>query len=437
MNEESFKKVLYLIFKVLIKNNGFLSQLEIFKYVRILLGKSFNIKETDLTVKLGQGKNEDFKDILNFTLTILCELDLVSEKMENKSFYFKWNSMKGFYKKYNEMFKKDKEYEISESIEHRSQIYTRYFLLYLYKNKDKGITSNDIDGLISKCGLDGQFRYAEKIHVILHFISFIDRVAPNKEAYYQLFTLVKDKNGIHQGTGGFSSVINPNQVLYKINEGMFQDEIFVNKTLNEQELIALAESFNMSILSKGIELNEKNDSDDENQKDDSNFIDINSGDGINGSGSKNMLLQKKTDSSNKSNYLSNQPGLLYYRMSTEAFNNENDDVGFAMLRGINWVYYIKKLHCIIGRKPMKYNKPTNPTNTTWEIDVDLSYGKKISKQHALIVYNFIVGSFEIKNLSKKFPIKVNGELMNYNEEMPLLSKSYINIGNQDFYFLLP
>ena len=31
MNEESFKKVLYLIFKVLIKNNGYLSQLEIFK----------------------------------------------------------------------------------------------------------------------------------------------------------------------------------------------------------------------------------------------------------------------------------------------------------------------------------------------------------------------------------------------------------------------
>ena len=125
------------------------------------------------------------------------------------------------------------------------------------------------------------------------------------------------------------------------------------------------------------------------------------------------------------------------KMPLEKFKNENSDVGFAMLRGVNWIYYIKKLHCIIGRRPMKYNKPTNPTNTFWEFDVDLGPGKKISKQHALIVYNFTVGSFEIKNLSKKFTIKVNGELMNYNEEMPLLSKSLIVIGNQEFYFLLP
>ena len=70
MNEESFKKVLYLIFKVLIKNNGYLSQLEIFKDVINLLWKSFGIKDTDLNVKLGQGKSEDFKDILNFALPI-------------------------------------------------------------------------------------------------------------------------------------------------------------------------------------------------------------------------------------------------------------------------------------------------------------------------------------------------------------------------------
>ena len=70
--------------------------------------------------------------------------------MENKSFYFKWNSMKGFYKKYSEMFKNEKDYDISESIEHRSQIYTRYFLLFLYKNKEKGICSREIDNLITK-----------------------------------------------------------------------------------------------------------------------------------------------------------------------------------------------------------------------------------------------------------------------------------------------
>ncbi len=125
------------------------------------------------------------------------------------------------------------------------------------------------------------------------------------------------------------------------------------------------------------------------------------------------------------------------KIAKDKFNTENSDVGFALLRGANWVYCIKKLHCIIGRRPMKYNRQTNPVRTTWDIDVDLGPVKKVSKQHALILYNFQIGSFEIKNISKKFTIKVNGELMNYNEEMPLLNKSVIVIGNQEFYFLLP
>lgn len=434
MNEESFKKVLYLIFKVLIKNNGYLSQLEIFKDVINLLWKSFGIKDSDLNVKLGQGKSEDFKDILNFALPILCELDLVSEKMENKSFYFKWNSMKGFYKKYSEMFKNNKEYDISESIEHRAQIYTRYLLLFLYKNKEKGICSKEIDNLISKCGLEGQFRYAEKIHVILHFINFIDRVAPNKESYYQLFT-IKDKNGTETNSG-----VNPDQILYKINQNIFKDDIYMNKELDEQEIITMADNFNTKILSKGIELNEKTE-ETEDEVDElnmySNIEIMNS----NNNTSNNTFLHKKTTDPMSNNLpkleASLSKGITSIKMPLDKFKNENSDVGFAMLRGVNWIYYIKKLHCIIGRRPMKYNKPTNPTNTSWEFDVDLGPGKKISKQHALIVYNFTVGSFEIKNLSKKFSIKVNGELMNYNEEMPLLSKSLIVIGNQEFYFLLP
>ena len=44
MNEETFKKILYLIFKVIIKNNGFLSQLEIFRDVRYLMNQYFSIK---------------------------------------------------------------------------------------------------------------------------------------------------------------------------------------------------------------------------------------------------------------------------------------------------------------------------------------------------------------------------------------------------------
>ena len=113
------------------------------------------------------------------------------------------------------------------------------------------------------------------------------------------------------------------------------------------------------------------------------------------------------------------------------------DEGFAMLRCANWGYYIKKLYCIIGYKPIKHDNISNKCYTTWEVDVDLGHIKNVSKQHALIVYNFQIKSFEIKNLSKKFSIRVNGVQMNYNEEMPLSHKSVINIGNQEFFFLLP
>ena len=130
------------------------------------------------------------------------------------------------------------------------------------------------------------------------------------------------------------------------------------------------------------------------------------------------------------------------KINISRLNTENEDIGFALLRGNNWLYYMKKLYCILGRTPIKNGITLNNTNsdigsTTWLVDVDLGQNRKISKQHALIVYNFNTSSFEIKNLSKKIPIKVNGEYLSYNEEMPLSSKSSIVIGNQEFYFLLP
>ena len=149
-----------------------------------------------------------------------------------------------------------------------------------------------------------------------------------------------------------------------------------------------------------------------------------------------------------------------YKVSLNNFNADNEEVGFALLRGSNWCYYIKKLFCIIGRAPIKYGVALNSTasgitnvntsntitssyltnnlgNTTWHVDVDLGQTRKVSKQHALIAYNFNISSFEITNLSKKYPIKVNGELINYGEDMPLTSKTLISVANQEFYFLLP
>ena len=149
--------------------------------------------------------------------------------------------------------------------------------------------------------------------------------------------------------------------------------------------------------------------------------------------------------------------------------SETEDCGFALLKGNNWNYYMKKLNCIIGRAPPNIignsskflnqflsidllgintfsvvdanssnDQNGNKTGySNWYVDIDLGQNKKISKQHALIIYNFQTCSFEIKNLSKKCPIKVNGELLKYNEEIPLSSKSVIHIGNHEFYFMLP
>ena len=56
MDEENLKKVLYLILKVVIKNNGFISQLEIFKDVRNLMLKQFNVRESDFLIKIEKSR---------------------------------------------------------------------------------------------------------------------------------------------------------------------------------------------------------------------------------------------------------------------------------------------------------------------------------------------------------------------------------------------
>jgi len=40
--------------------------------------------------------------------------------------------------------------------------------------------------------------------------------------------------------------------------------------------------------------------------------------------------------------------------------NEAEECGFALLRGNNWNYFMKKLYCIIGRAPP--NKLANSSN---------------------------------------------------------------------------
>jgi hypothetical protein len=54
------------------------------------------------------------------------------------------------------------------------------------------------------------------------------------------------------------------------------------------------------------------------------------------------------------------------------------------------------------------------------------------------VYNFEKEIFEIKNLSKKYPLYVNGDpLYQKDHPLPLGSKDVVSVGGETFVFLLP
>ncbi|KAL4436215.1 hypothetical protein ABPG74_018199 [Tetrahymena malaccensis] len=109
-------------------------------------------------------------------------------------------------------------------------------------------------------------------------------------------------------------------------------------------------------------------------------------------------------------------------------------VAFALLKGRTWQFYIQKLQIIIGRSLI--NLPQKKMN--WHIDLEVGASKKVSRQHAVILYNFEQKRFEIKCLSKKFHIKVDNNLYSIKDDpVPLKNKSLITVGNEHFYFFLP
>jgi hypothetical protein len=113
-------------------------------------------------------------------LTILCELALVSQKMENKSFYFKWNGFKGFRKRYLlEFLNSEIKFDLSESFEQRVQVYTRTLLLTLFQRGDAGISIDVTEDLMKQCGIENQYKHVEKIHAILKFMDFMIKESSN------------------------------------------------------------------------------------------------------------------------------------------------------------------------------------------------------------------------------------------------------------------
>ena len=105
--------------------------------------------------------------------------------------------------------------------------------------------------------------------------------------------------------------------------------------------------------------------------------------------------------------------------------------GYALLRGFNWTYLLANTHIIIGRKP-------SSSNSQWLVDLDLGPSKYIARQHALIAFNFNSQKFEIRCLTHKGRIKVNGKAYKYQDgAIQLKHKSVISIQKTSFLFILP
>ena len=99
-----------------------------------------------------------------------------------------------------------------------------------------------------------------------------------------------------------------------------------------------------------------------------------------------------------------------------------------------------KLYCIIGRSPVNYKKKGKQlgVKVVWYVDVDLGHLRKVSRQHALIIFNFERECFEIKCLSRKYPVLLNREAINFTDEArPLKSGDIVAISSESFFFMLP
>jgi len=121
-----------------------------------------------------------------------------------------------------------------------------------------------------------------------------------------------------------------------------------------------------------------------------------------------------------------------------------DNSGFAMFKGRTWRYFMPKLYCVIGRSPLNYKasaKKIEKVKVVWHVDIDLATfanQKKVSRQHALVAFNFHRQHFEIKCLSRKYPVMVNRQTLAFGEEpRPLKSGDIVAVAQESFFFMLP
>eukprot|EP00742_Colponemidia_sp_Colp-10_P003283 GILJ01003494.1.p1 GENE.GILJ01003494.1~~GILJ01003494.1.p1 ORF type:complete len:425 (+),score=54.97 GILJ01003494.1:215-1489(+) len=111
-----------------------------------------------------------------------------------------------------------------------------------------------------------------------------------------------------------------------------------------------------------------------------------------------------------------------------------EKVGFAKLQGSAWTCLVRKCHTILGRA----SRRCATARGLWQVDVDLGTDRRVSRQHAVISFNFETRAFEIRCLSKLHSIQVNGKQIRREDgPVALSSRSLIRINDELMYFLLP
>lgn len=439
MIDDKYEQVLYSVCKSLINSETMLSRLELYREVINCMVNMFGESEPIKNIQIC-GKVEEFTNVLDFCLIILTELGLIQKKSENMpnsnvtSFNFKWNGIKGFTRKYlssEGIINTSKLFEELTSKEKQLQIFTRIFISYLIMNVNSAIDIEFTRHLTDKCKLNGFEYQVDKIISTLLFISFISTNSSTLILNLELFNQGA-KNLIHPGNIMEEQKFRP---LYIEPEqfNSFHNDILINKSILWQNLINdVQKERERKIKEKMIEKNKKFEK--ASSKIATELTNL----------SNNQTLKYTKNEVNSNNNLvdmiqtESDKAAEALVTTVDKVTDKFKESGYAMLKGSNWTYYMKDLCCIIGRAPeISELKLENTPELTWEVDISLGKHKHVSKQHALIAYNFDDSCFEVKNLSKKYKLQLNGEEIKPGEEMPLSSKSIITIGNQEFTFFLP
>lgn len=439
MIDDKFEQILYLTCKSLITSESPMLYLELYREVRNSMIKIFGEEDNFYKVTI-IGQIEEFKDVLNFCLTILCELGMIQQKDESNpaSFRFKWIGIKGFTGKYlsqsGVFYSITPEYSINLGCyEGKIQTFTRRFMAFLILNRNFAIDLDITKTLTDNCELNGYENQIDKIIALLLFLEFIMN---------QQSTIILNINLFNHSS---QNLQDPYNIMGEVNNrplftepDQFTD--FHNKVLIDkiQQWNDLIEQVSKQSLDKNSKKNKK-------EKLNGHLgVKYENGKKLNGVCNNNGHHEPHEEDINdkiKENKADKEQIVESLNCNLEKLKEGISQSGFAMLKGSNWIYYLKDIMCIIGRSAEKHSCrgfiPEKQDKTPWELDVNLGQHKGISRQHALIAYNFEDGCFEIKNLSKRFSLKVNGEIVKPNEDLPLSSKSSITIGNQEFYFLLP